>query len=139
MFNDELTVGEEGEKMVLSSTADHDAEVFDIDRLQESCGDDFELEVEVLQEFLGSASGMLETLGAALQNHDVGQVRFQAHTLKGCSRTIGAELLAATCEEIERLSRSGDLPYNPGLFEQAQLNFERLAPILQQYCQKAAA
>lgn len=113
--------------------------VFDIARLHESCGDDSELELEVIEEFLESAHSALEQLQQALDNADVAAVRFQSHTLKGCSRTIGADLFALQCEELEQLSRSGSLPADNDLFLRTRTEFERLLPELDSFRRRSAA
>ncbi len=70
-------------------------------RLRESCGDDVEVIAEVVADYQNSVPGLLAKIANAVGEGDNDAVRFAAHTLKGSSRTVGAEILALLCEQIE--------------------------------------
>ena len=72
-----------------------------LEELRDSVGGDHEFVAELVDDFLTDAPGQLETLRAALSSHDSDLARRAAHTLKGTSRTFGAEELASLCQEAE--------------------------------------
>ena len=82
---------------------------FSLDQLHESCGDDPELEREVLEEFLSTAPELLARVERSITGGDPGQLAEAAHTLRGSSRTVGAQALGAACEELETLGRNNAL------------------------------
>ena len=82
---------------------------FNATRLIESCGDDEEVIAEVLGDFRASVPVLFEEIAAALDTADRKAARFAAHTLKGSSRTVGAESLAYVCEQLEIAATDSNL------------------------------
>ena len=72
-----------------------------IAELRANVGGDGEFLVELIDEFLADAPVQLESLREALGSGDVERARRAAHTLKGTSRTFGAEALGLLCQEAE--------------------------------------
>jgi HPt (histidine-containing phosphotransfer) domain-containing protein len=56
---------------------------------------------------------------AAADAGDAEALRKAAHGLKSSSANVGAERLAALCNELELLGRSGTVAGAPGLLQQA--------------------
>lgn len=77
-------------------------------RLRESCGDDDEVIAEVVADYQESVPGLFVKIATAATSADAEATQFGAHTLKGSSRTVGAEILAFLCERIEVTAKSGD-------------------------------
>lgn len=61
---------------------------------------------EIVVEFLGEVPGRIEAMRQALQNSQFDVLKFEAHTLKGASSTVGAILLAKAAAHVEDLART---------------------------------
>ena len=61
----------------------------------------------VLERFASDALDCLERMQHHARRGDSAALAREAHRLKGSSGTVGAILLAAECEEIERAARDG--------------------------------
>ena len=79
-----------------------------IEGLLETCGGDDDFARELALTFLESAAGCLSGIETAVHDGAYGELSAQAHALKGISRTIGAERLAAACVEVEEASARKD-------------------------------
>ena len=79
------------------------------ERLLESCDDDADLAREVLLDFRESAPIRMSRLASAIAELDTSLVRLEAHSIKGSSKTIGAEALAAAASYLEEAGKEGDL------------------------------
>ena len=64
---------------------------------------------DVIATFLEGTPGFLRTLRAAAQEGDGGAARRAAHAIKSSSAMLGALALAARCDELERLTRAGEV------------------------------
>jgi signal transduction histidine kinase/DNA-binding response OmpR family regulator len=80
---------------------------FNIDHLAESLNFDPGFVQELLDEFWRTAPQLAEQATTGAKAADSRKVRYAAHTLKGMSRTIGAERLGQVCENLEA---SADMP-----------------------------
>ena len=110
-------------------------ERFRRERLLESCEDDVELAQEVVEDFLHSTPQVLARLAQAIQDGDAVQARLEAHSLKGSSQTLGAEILAAVGLALEETAKRGDLPEMPPLLAEAESEVEQLCLELREYVQ----
>jgi HPt (histidine-containing phosphotransfer) domain-containing protein len=72
-----------------------------IAELRASIGGDGEFLAELIDEFLADAPVQLESLREAVGSADADRARRAAHTLKGTSRTFGADALGLLCQEAE--------------------------------------
>jgi PAS domain S-box-containing protein len=81
---------------------------FDAEVLGESCGNDPGLTCEVLGLMLRNVPARLARLEAAVAARDGSQVSWEAHGLKGAFSTVGAEALAASCQDLMTLGDRGD-------------------------------
>ncbi len=75
---------------------------FDFARLASISSGDAEFEREISGEYLAQSRQLLVQMAQAIASGDVATLRRAAHTLKGSSRTIGAEGLGAISAELER-------------------------------------
>ncbi len=91
-----------------SETAPGLSPAIDRARLRETCGDDDELIAEVIADFLVSAPKGRERLSEAVGVRNFAQIRFEAHTLKGASRTLGADAAASALDILERYAAESD-------------------------------
>jgi|GEM_PF-3457562 len=98
----------------------------EVERLRESCGDDEEIIDAVIEDYRAKTPPLIARLAEAVGAGDPEAVRFAAHTLKGSSRTVGAERLADLCERLEGDGRMGDLTRAPALLAQIQAEWPRV-------------
>jgi two-component system, sensor histidine kinase and response regulator len=77
--------------------------------LNEVCEGDDEFARELATSFLESAPRCVAGIALTLRSGDARKLAAEAHGLKGISRTIGAQDLAAACEALEGSARRGDL------------------------------
>jgi histidine phosphotransfer protein HptB len=93
--------------------------------LEQSSLGDTEFERELLSEFLTSSQDMLTSLQGAVASSDAVLVMKAAHSLKGCSWTVGARTLGAECEQLEQEAKGGCV-------EQAAQRLDRIRGLLRQ-------
>lgn len=105
----------------------HTQDMPPVDRadLEQSSLGDAEFERELLSEFLSSSSSMLSSLAGAVASSDPSGVMKAAHSLKGCSWTVGARALGAECEQLEQEAKGGSV-------EQAEQRLNRIQGLLQE-------
>ena len=105
----------------------------DAARLRESCGDDEETIQEVVADFLEVTPLGIQRLTAAISEGNERRIHYEAHTLKGSCRTIGAESLGALCEEIEQGTCQKDLALAAAYQAGVAREWERLYACLSKY------
>jgi HPt (histidine-containing phosphotransfer) domain-containing protein len=88
--------------------------VFNAQRLIDICDGDQDFLAEIIDEFERSSDDLITELDAHVADGDLEAIRQVAHKLKGSSRNIGGDKLAAVCEELELCSKNG---VNAGLNE----------------------
>lgn len=81
----------------------------DLTYLTEIAGDDMEFQREVLAAYAEGLPPMLHELREAALRGDRDVAYRVAHTLKGSSRSVGANLFALVCEHAEEAAKGGDL------------------------------
>ena len=79
---------------------------FEPARLAEISGGDLEFEREITGEYLTQAYCLFEEAAQALVSRDAAALRRAAHTLKGSSRTVGAEGVAVLAGDLEAAAAS---------------------------------
>jgi len=72
-------------------------------------GDDPELLNDIYQDYLIAAENVFRDALAAEQSGDYNEMRRAAHTLKGCSANVGAEVFRAQALAWEMAARNADL------------------------------
>lgn len=77
--------------------------------LSEMAEGDTEFILELLDTFVETAADLLEGIQAAAADRDTDKAIYAAHTLKGSSRSIGAEPLGNLCQTLEEAARCGDM------------------------------
>lgn len=60
--------------------------------------------------YLQTAAELIADLEAASASDEVARLQRASHTLKPCSASVGALPLAALCETLEQMARSGSVP-----------------------------
>lgn len=85
-----------------------------LEHLQEVMGEEY---AQLLEAFLKDAEERLALMRAALRTADGEGFWRAAHSFKGSCSNLGAELLAALCQDMESLGRGGRLAEAGVLFE----------------------
>lgn len=80
---------------------------------------------EMVAEYLAQTAEILAELGDAIEKLDGETALRCAHTLKGSSASVGAELMRAVAGRAEALARQGDLPGAGDLLASIRAEFER--------------
>ncbi len=122
-----------------SNAPDHYGESFNAASLEEMCGYDLEIAQEVIAEYLETAPSLLAKIGGAVGSGSAPDLTLNAHSLKGSSRTIGAEAMAQICLQLEMAGKQETLSETPTLLRYALQEWDRLQPQLSAYLAKEAA
>ena len=89
-----------------------------------------ELATRVVEVYESSSTELIDSLSAAVTDHDGERVRTAAHALKSSSGNVGAERLMSMCREIELAARDSELDAVPdrivALRQEHQLVIEEL-------------
>ena len=85
----------------------------------------------LLRSYLGSVSGHLDQLSAALFASDVQKVLLRAHLIKGASVNIGALQVNQAASLLEMLARAGRLDGAVGLFDTLVSSFVRFRSLVE--------
>jgi len=109
------------------------AAAFDFARLAEVSGGDGQFERELSREYIGQSWTLLAQIAGALERRDGGTLRRSAHTLKGSSRTIGAEGVAVVAALLERIADEPDRSPAPGMLERARRSLTATEQVLDRY------
>jgi signal transduction histidine kinase/CheY-like chemotaxis protein/HPt (histidine-containing phosphotransfer) domain-containing protein len=84
-----------------SSSAISKSEAVDLSALISVFGDDPVTINEILKEFVGPATEIVDEIHTGYQNRNAGDISKAAHKLKSAARSIGANELADLCESLE--------------------------------------
>ena len=107
-----------------------------IDRayLSEISGGDFEFECELLQVYLSSAPGIISDLRQAAGALDFAKLHAGAHTLKGSSRSVGANGFAELCQRLELAAKEKNTAAIDPEFAQLEHQFGLLITEIEGIC-----
>ncbi len=75
---------------------------FDSSMLEAIVGDDLEMRQDLIQQFLETTQSDLQDIAAVLEKQDWQAASRLGHRIKGAARIVGAELLAAYAEDLEK-------------------------------------
>lgn len=113
--------------------------LLDLDYLLEMSGDDYDFVIEVLETFTDCAPALIEDLQRALKEGNGAAATHAAHTLKGSSRSIGAEPFAAMCQEIEHGCRTESFGGCIEIANRLPIAYRELLIVISQVGQRKAA
>ncbi|MGB3092405.1 MAG: Hpt domain-containing protein, partial [Candidatus Zixiibacteriota bacterium] len=93
---------------------------------------DKEFLTNMLQEFLDSASGQLETLKKAVEREDAELIEREAHSIKGAAGNLGATGIADVSLKLELLGRKANLSGASEVIAKLKTEFKRLEEYVHQ-------
>ena len=103
-------------KVALDCPAGSDARrVFNYDEALARADGDGELLTELMGMYLEQSKEDLLEIEAAIDRKDAKRLEFVAHSLKGASATLAAELVREQAYRMEKLGASGNLAEAPAL------------------------
>ena len=108
------------------------------DSLLEAAADDCGLIAELIDAFQTDTEIRLQRLRTALETGDAKILRAEAHTIKGSARQVGADALAAVCQEVE-LGSGLDAAALAALTNQLQPLFDEVSRAMTAYLTSEAA
>ncbi|GGY39683.1 hypothetical protein GCM10011297_11120 [Bacterioplanes sanyensis] len=104
-----------------------------LDMLKEVMDEEFP---ELIAVFVRDSEQRLPLLQKAIELGNAGEVRELAHSFKGASSNISAQLLADHCFALEQAGRAQNLEHAPEQFEQVQTEYWQVKALLQQMLSK---
>lgn len=107
------------------------AEHFDpesLDMLREVMDDEFS---DLMQVYIDDSRQRLPLLAQALQQQDAQQLRELAHSFKGASSNISANVLAQLCYQLETAAREDKLAGAGSLIAQIEAEYYAVETLLQ--------
>lgn len=90
-----------------------------------------QLKLKIIDLYLQTAPQHMRELLNAIQQGDARALSRTAHTFKSSSAQLGAEKLAALCDRLDLLGRSGSAQGTQALLEQVECEFSLVRKILQ--------
>lgn len=88
--------------------------------------------------FLEEEPKRLEAVRKALADGDAETLRFLAHSLKGASAALGAEILRGHCLALEQAAGSGDLTAAPACLLDLERELDRVFGFMRGHLDRAA-
>jgi HPt (histidine-containing phosphotransfer) domain-containing protein len=85
----------------------------------------------LLETFIADSAAKIERLREGLAKGDSDLVRRSAHSLKGSSGNLGANIMADLCLRLEEQARDEDLRGLHSVLEQLEAEFELVQGIMQ--------
>jgi PAS domain S-box-containing protein len=116
----------------IESKIDDNLPVFDEKLALVNTADDNDLLREALSLFRDTSEGYIKAIVAAVESGNIEKVGVEAHTLKGSAKTIGAAVLGAIAETIEKTAKAKNpdaFKMVPGLKDAANTFFAHLEQI----------
>jgi CheY-like chemotaxis protein/HPt (histidine-containing phosphotransfer) domain-containing protein len=110
---------------LLSSAAQHEQPVVDIERLIDLAGGEMGM-CELTDLYLGQTTEQMESLKLAVEAGAVQEVERIAHKSAGASATCGMNAIVAPLRELERQGHEGKLSDAAALVSQASKELERI-------------
>jgi len=107
-------------------------QVFNENFLLSGVDGDTEIVEKVLIKYSGSIPKRISTLKEANENRNFADLRLQAHSIKGSSRNVGAEILGQSAEILEKSCETEDTSLLEGLIQQVELDFQELKSRLEE-------
>jgi HPt (histidine-containing phosphotransfer) domain-containing protein len=106
-------------------TATDTATPVDWSRIEAASDGDQEFAAELIQVFVESANQTLDEIKEALAANDLATVGKAAHSLKGASASVGANIVRSISSELEEKSKDNNAGASSLLFETLRVEVPR--------------
>jgi CheY-like chemotaxis protein len=106
------------------------AQVLDVALLMSRMDNDPQLLRDLVSLFLEECPRLLDEIRIAMGRKDAKAVERGAHSLKGCTGNLAAQMASEAALKLERLARAGDLVDAESVLQELKCQLERLKPIL---------
>jgi HPt (histidine-containing phosphotransfer) domain-containing protein len=90
-----------------------------------------EFVLSIVELYLEDTAKLLNEIDHNLIEHDAKALKFNVHTIKGSSGSVGALAVIAQCAEIENRLSAGDLTGIEPVCNRLKLEFERVKGVLE--------
>jgi histidine phosphotransfer protein HptB len=108
------------------------ADPIDRDTLFERVDNDMELLAELVDIFEEDSAEHIEAIRAAVGNSDSQALERSAHSLKGSSFNLSANMLAERAFRLEQAGREDDLSNSANLLAELEIEYQRVIPALRE-------
>ncbi|MCC7477552.1 response regulator [bacterium] len=92
---------------------------------------------ELMEAYFEETGQRMQRLGEAIAEADLAAMNREAHTIKGGSSEVLAELVRESAAELEKLARQGSFEGAPELYQRLRADFEELSLFLEPHLSKA--
>lgn len=106
---------------------------FDFERFTAISGGDAEFERELAGEYLSQSRQLLAQIAEGIERGDIQSIQRASHTLKGSSRTVGADALGQVGAELERTASHASSPVVAALYARAHAYLDSAERALDEY------
>ena len=103
-------------------------EVLDEALLVSHVDSDPQLLRDIVDLFLGECPRLMDEIRVALDRKDAKAVQRGAHSLRGSTGNLAAQMASEAALKLERLAQAGDLVNAEGLLQELEFQLERLKP-----------
>lgn len=109
------------------------AKVFDLDGLMERLEGNQNYLSKLLAICINSTTEHMTSLADAVLRKHSGDIRLEAHTIKGASANIGADVMMAIAESMEHAAKSGELDNMESSYQFLVESFQEFKSVAKQY------
>jgi HPt (histidine-containing phosphotransfer) domain-containing protein len=105
-------------------------EILDEALLVSRVDNDPQLLRDLVDLFLEECPRLVDEIRVALDRKDAKAVERGAHSLKGCTSNLAAQMASEAALKLERLAHAGDLMHAESVLQELECQLERLKPAL---------
>ena len=111
----------------------------DLSRISRTTGGDLDVELELLRIFLEQTDEKLRSVETALSAKDYGQIREDAHSIKGASANVGADRLRELAASLEGRMKNGEHTQAEAMVSEVIAEFARVRAYLEEHRKRMTA
>ncbi|RMF01909.1 MAG: response regulator [Chloroflexi bacterium] len=121
------------------NTSENSVPVLNHTRFLEDFGGDVDMFNELLDMLVEQATAHISKMNTAIEQHDFEALRFEAHSLKGSSATMGADRVSAVSYQLEKMGREENLAEAPAALAQLEQELQTLLSHVAEWQSEAVA
>jgi len=93
-----------------------------------------ELLIKIAHQYFADSPERLKAIAKALSAKDTEALRKAAHAFRSSSANLGAVLVANYCKDLEDMARAGEMPQNPEVITELEIEYAQAKIALQREC-----